>query len=244
MELVGILRLLVHHRLLVAVGALMAVAIGTKLAVNVSLSPLKLTSRDSTEIFATARVLVDTPNQPAVNLESDIADTAAPRAPLLADLLATDRVRAMIARSAGLTPDQLVVFGPSSKRLPLSIMLAVRATEASRIVREPAVLDLDANGQIAIISIKAIAGDPTRAVRIADAATANLKLLVAGRPPNAYALRIEQLGPTASTIKRSGHSVALGLAASIILFAMWCAAVVVLAGLARHVRASRLAAAA
>jgi hypothetical protein len=189
-------------------------------------------------------VLVDTPNQPAVNLESDISDTAAPRAPLLADLLATDRVRARIARSAGLSPDELVVFGPSSKRLPLSIMLAVRATEASRVVREPAVLDLDANGQIAIISIKAIAGDPTRAVRIADAATANLQLLVAGRRRNEYALRIEQLGPTASKIKRSGNSVALGVAATIMLFAMWCAAVVVIAGVARQVRESRLAAAA
>ena len=230
MELVGALRVLLHHRRAVAVGALVACCVGMFLLYS---------SRERTTGYATARVLIDAPNAPATDLRSEVAGTLAPRASLLADLMTTEAARAATARAAGLRASQVAIVGPAALAPPtVPVELAARTTEAARDVREPYVLSVSSDVTAPIATLQATGPDVAGTARLVDAGTEVLQTVIARREPTRAQIHVERLGTVAAGPVTERPSRAMGVIAAGLLFILWCGAVVVLAGLARHRRSA------
>ena len=234
MELVDILRVLARHRLALVLGLLLAAVAGVAVQYRVTISPPALGERVSTSSSAQARLLLDAPEEPPiVDLDSGVATTLALRAGLLADLLATDRVRAGIARRIGVAPSELAVLGPAGDPPTIRVPLAVAAADAARVTHEAYVLSVAADTSIPIVSFSAAAPDATTARRIVAAAASSYEALVTSSAAHRSRLSVERLGPirTSTTIDRP-HP-AFGIAAGIALFALWSGGIVLLVGLMR-----------
>ena len=238
MEIVAVLRVLRRHRLLVAAGALPALLVALSLQFQLSLMPPGLASKERQYGVATSRVLLSAPAAPAFDLDSEITDTLGVRARLLADLMATDDVRAKIAARAGVEADQLAVMGPAMGPPKVLVPLAVSATEASVSAREPYVVLVSVQEQVPIISLRGAAPDEAAAARVVDATAKSLEQLISDRSAGGSALRVEALGPAAGRTIVEGAKPVAAVIAAILVFALWAAAVVVVSGLARYWRAS------
>jgi hypothetical protein len=236
MEIVSILRALGRHRLLVAAGVFGAVFIGLVLAYQVSLFPPKLVSRQHPAGVATARVLLAARTESTFDLESKVTETLGARAFVLADLLATDVSRAQIARTAGLEPGQVAVMGPSMGPPKLEIPLAVDAAEAAATGSEPYMLNVTATGNDPIVSIRATGPNAAAAARVADAASSGLDELIASKSVGTPDFVVERLGPAVGKTVIVGPQHAVAVMVVLVLLSLWCAAIVVVAGLARRSR--------
>lgn len=235
MELVNILSVLLRHRLLVGAGACLGALIGLFALYSVSLSPPGLVSRQQTAGVAATRVLVDAPHSVSVNAESEQADTLPIRAILLADLMAADRARVAIARAAGVPVRDLLVTGPAVGPPPAVTPLAGRAAVAAATTSQPFSLRLTTDGQLPIIWIDASAPDAPRAQRLADAAAETLTEVAAGRAvPFPSGVVIEQLEPARSAPIVTGPRKAFALVASVVVFTLWCCALVLASSLRRR----------
>jgi hypothetical protein len=239
MEIVAILRLLRRHRAFVATGLVLSVLVALALSYHLSLMPPKLGSRQQVSGVATARVIIAARTQPAFDLKSQLTDTLGTRATLLADLLSTDSVRATIARTAGLEPGQVAVVTPAMGPPPVGIALAVSATEAAAIPREPYLLTVTTQGQIPIISLRAAGPDAVRAARVANAGTETIRALIARRSEGRPDIVVERLGPAVARPVVSGPQKAVAAGASLVVFGLWCTGIVIVAGLARRLRDRR-----
>lgn len=239
MEIVTILRMLRRHRGLVALGVVVASLVGLALMYQISPFPPKLTSRRHTSGVASSRVLVAIPNAPSFDLDSDLTDTVGTRTELLADLLSSDESRARIAAKAGVAPDQLVILGPATGPPELAIPLAVSATEAAATGPERYAVTVTADGKIPIILIKASGPDAVHAAKVVDAASASLDELIASRSPDRPGLLVERLGPAVGRTIVDSPKAIVSVIASLIVFVVWCAGLVVAVGLGRRWAAHR-----
>ena len=231
MEIVHLLQILLRRRLWVAVGAVLAAFVGAFLLHS---------AREQTTASASARVLIDASNSPTANLGSEVVGTLAPRASLLADLMTTEAARAATARGAGLDPDQLAVLGPSALAGPtVPVALAVRASEAAREVREPYVLSIEAEPTAPIATLQASAPDAAAAAKLVNAGTKTFESLVARQEPGRADIRLERAGTVTVVPVVAKASRAPALLGSALVFLLWCVAIIVFAGLARHRRPPR-----
>jgi hypothetical protein len=228
MEIVSILKVLERHRLLVALGAALTILIALSLAYKVSFLPPSLASKQQTSGIATARVIIAARTQPAFDLESEITDTLGTRAALLADLLSADAVRARIARGAGLKPDEVAVLTPVWGPPTIDIALPLSATEAASLAYEPYVLTVTSEGNIPIIALRATGRDPLRAAKVANAGIAAIDDLIAKRSPGRPNIVVERLGPATAWTVSTGPKKAIAIAAAMVVFAVWCSAIVFL----------------
>src|SRR3954470_17024379 len=112
MDIVTILRDLWRRRLLVVGVYLIALLAGIAVVYQISFPP-KLESRKYDVGVATARILVDTPASQVVDVAPKGSDTLGVRANLLANLMVDGEVKTVIARRAGLRPNQLSGVGDS-----------------------------------------------------------------------------------------------------------------------------------
>jgi hypothetical protein len=228
LEIVGVLRILLRHRHAVAAGALLAGCLGAFLLYS---------ARPHTTGYAASRVLINAPHAPATDLDSEVAGTLAPRASLVADLMATESARTATALGAGIEPSQVAIFGPAAGAAPtVPVQLAVRATEAARAVREPYVLSVVADSMAPTASLTATGPDANVAARIVNAAVVELQTVVARRDPTRSQIQVERVGSVVAgpVVKRSSRGAAV-IAAGFV-FILWCGAIVVVAGLVRHRR--------
>jgi hypothetical protein len=238
MEFVTILRELWRRRYLVVLAAVLAIGIGVMTVYKVSLSPPGLQSRQYHVGLATARMLIDTPDSQVVDLSPKGADGLGTRANLLANLMASSPVKAIIAGHAGLDPDALVAIAPSTSAGPVvPTVLSQRAAESAS-NPESYVLTLRADETLPIISIDAQAPDAERAALLADAATTGLRdylksIAAAQNVPNARQLVISTLGPAQSGDMVRGPRRLIAFLATMFIFSLGCAAVIVISGLAR-----------
>jgi hypothetical protein len=241
MEIVSILRVLRRHWLLVAAGAGLAGLVAIVLTFHATVLPPKLGSRQQTSAYATARVFISARTQPAFDLESQLTDTLGTRAALLADLLSTDAGRAKIARAAGLAPGQVGVVTPAMGPPLLALALPVSASEAAT-ASEPYVLTVNADGKIPIISLGARGPDAIRAGRVVNAAAASIGDLIATRSSGRPDIVVERLGPAVTRTIVNGPRKAIAAAAAVVIFSLWCFALVVVSGLSGRARRRRAAA--
>jgi hypothetical protein len=122
---------------------------------------------------------------------------------------------------------------------PVGIALAVSATEAAALPREPYLLTVTTQGQIPIISLRAAGPDAVRAARVANAGTETIRALIARRSQGRPDIVVERLGPAVARPVVSGPQKAVAAGASLVVFGLWCTGIVIVAGLARRLRDRR-----
>jgi len=169
MELVALLRILWRRRVYVALGLVLALAVGFA------------ASRGETRQLgiASTRVVIDTVDSQLVDAEPVGADTLAWRAALLGDLMGSDAGRPRIAYSMGIPEKDLAVVAPHLNEPPKNTPAARRAAEAGAITTQPYVVAIQADGPLPIIDIDATAPKSTSPlIAAADADGSHISICV------------------------------------------------------------------
>lgn len=229
---ITILRELWYRRTVVAIFAAVAIVVGGLVAFRPSLPP---ESRTYEVGEATARILLDTPASQAVEVAPKGSETLGARANLLANLMAEGDIKAAIAKRAGLEPDELYAFGPSSiggEAAPAGS----RARDANLLTMS--VLTDDIGGQLPIIDIDAQATDARTAAALANAAVAGLQdylvtKAAADRVDDARRLQARALGAAQAADVARGPSAILAAFVTIFLFVLLCGLLLLVSNLVR-----------
>jgi hypothetical protein len=240
-EIIAILRVLRRHRILTALGIVPAVLAGLAVLFHVALLPPKLERRATTVGSASARVLLGAQEQPTPHLEASMNDSLGTRALILADLMATDEARARIAGGAGLAEGEAVaVYGPSTAAPPVAIPLATKATEAAGLSPEPYRLTVSTDGRVPIITLRATGADAAGAAKIVEAAAGALEQLLPSGTARRPGLLLQRLGPAVGTAHTEQPKAPVAVFGALVVFVLWCAAVVLVSGVARYRRGRRV----
>ena len=231
MELVPLLRELWRRRILVAAGAMAAIAVGVVL-------PTGGTARTG---VASTRVVLDTQRSQLLNTAPAGADTLAWRGALLAELLVSDPVRRSIAHDIGVAPNRLAIVEPTLAVPTVPAALPRVASEAAAVTAEPYVLTVRFHEQLPIVSIEAAAPDRARASALARAATDALDAASSpsGAGRNVQAFVVDRIAPVQAKEVAAGIKPVVKLALPVLLFGCWCIAVIMLPALAGAVRGRR-----
>jgi hypothetical protein len=225
MESLGILRSLSRHPIGVAFGILLSAAVGLVALYDVSISPPGLQSRMAVQGFAQEHVLVDTPSSMLVDVDAPGAESIGTRSIILSNLLEDERATEAMARRAEINPDQIAVVGLGTPFPDLGTPLSERALEVVH-PEAPYMAILTEGPSLPILSILVKAPRRSEASRLAAATTETLAR-IAGRAPAAGAdLRIEQLGEGRAWSRATEPSRMKALAAALVVFVAWSAAVV------------------
>ena len=235
MELVGVFKMLWARRLLVGVGAVVAIAVGM-LAIRA------LSAHSAATWAASSRVLVDTTNSQLASAVPAGVDTLPMRAFVIASLMATEKRRTLIAREAGLQKNKLDVLGPSSRAAPEVLTpLVTKTAPFGAAAPDPYVLSLYADGETPIISIEANAPDAAHAARLASAGVITLNAFLASQQAGErHVFVIRTLGSLRTTVvpSHAGRRL-LAVIGALFIFIVWCAGIIVASGIARALRRPR-----
>lgn len=225
MELLALVRVLWHHRILVAIGAVGAMAVGL----------IGTQAGGSHFGVASARVVLDTRKSQLLDVRAKGVDSLAWRAALLADLTGSREMTARIARDMHVREDSLVVIAPYLAVPRIATPLPRHAADAASVTAEPYVLAVQADDGLPIVKIDARAPDAAEATRLATAATDALRAAASApeRTPETADVMVESVGPIRARqiVSRPRRLVALGVAA--VVFGFWCACVALFARLRR-----------
>ena len=233
MELVGMLRVLWRHRLLVVVAALIAVLVGLGVAYRIGF-PAKLESRQYHVGLGTVTALVDTPSSQVVDLGgktgADIA-TLSGRAQLLASLMTSSPIKDEIATRSGVSPDRLIAVSAAGAPpgAPASGGASVNKSDPKANILTAGIPNVE-TGDVPIISVTTQAPQAAVAARLANASIAVLKehlQTVAGidRVPDARRVVVTQLGRARASDEVRGPSRVMALVAAFFVFVFGCLAI-------------------
>ena len=231
------LRLLWGRRLLVALGALLAVCA----IALVFVGPIAPGGGTSVVGVASGRWLIDTPDSQLVYASPKAADTLSMRATLLADLLASDELKAKIVRAAGLRPAQVEILGPSQHVEPVTpTPLVTQALVAAARPEAPYRLSIYSDGSTPLIAADAQAPDARSARALVDAARTSLEGLLPQLTAGARSgVVLEELAtPAPEEVATHSRARLIALAAAMLVFPLWCAALIMGSGLAERLRGS------
>ena len=227
MELLAIWRLLWRRRIVVAVGAVAAIALGVLVA---------QAQQPSSTSVATTRVVLDTHKSQLVDVAPDGADSLQWRAALLADVMMGSSMTRAIAREAGIEHESLKVIEPLMAIAELETPLAQNALAAAG-APEPYVVTFEADPDLPFLMIYAAAPDRGSAVRLAEAATHAIESAdVAHSSRTLQGFSIEQTASITVVETVSGGKRIIGVAAFLFVFGAWCAAVALLPGIVTGAR--------
>lgn len=232
MELLTPLRILARRRLMVALGALLAAALGVAASGEVAVGPFGASERHSA--LATANIQIDTPRPLAVDAKAR-ASIVTQQAMMLAERLTARGARAMIARQAGVPIDELAVLSSRTAIVGRSGAVARAAVDAASSLRTRFRLTVSSTSDAPIISLVAAAPDVRTATSLAAAAAPAVEMLIAAAPDRVWKrLEVEPLArPEAITLHAGGPKPLLGVAAALIAFVGWCWGLVVAGGMLR-----------
>jgi hypothetical protein len=227
MELLAIWRLLWARRIVVAIGAVVAIALG------VLVGKAQEPSRSS---LATTRVVLDTHKSQLVDVAPDGADSLQWRTGLLADVMMSRSMARVIAREAGIEVDQLKVIEPLMAVAELDTPLAQNAIAAAG-APEPYVVTYEADPDLPFLKIMAAAPDRGSAFRLAEAATRAAESAdVAHSSKTLQGFVIEPAAGITLEETVTGGKRIVGVAAFLFVFGAWCAAVALLPGVVAGAR--------
>jgi hypothetical protein len=229
MELAALFHLLWARRIVVGLGAFLAIAAGVLVAQRASPAP-------APRAAVSAEVLLDTrSSQLAAAVPAEV-DTLPTRAFLLGELMTTDRFRTLVANQAGVPATQVDVLGPPSAAVPpVQTPSVLQASTFSTISKAPYVLSLTADGQSPTISIEADAPNAAAASRLATAGIRVMQSAVAseqtGYPQPFVVETVSPPQPKALVVhsRRPVEAVVGALA----IFILCCAGIVLHAGVTR-----------
>jgi hypothetical protein len=225
MESLGILRSLWRHPIGVAFGVLLSIAAGLFSFYDVSVSPPGLQSRDAVLGYAQEHVLVDTSTSLLVDAEAPGAESIAIRSIILSNLLQGRDAKEMMARRAGIRPDDIDVVGLGSSRADLGTPLSDQATEVVK-SEAPYLVLVNEGPSLPILSILVIAPRRAGAARLAKAATETLGYLGESAPEVGANLKIKRLGQGNSWARATETSKLKALIAASTVFLAWFGMVV------------------
>lgn len=226
MDILRILGVLWRRRLLVGIGALAAVVL--------CVLPV---GRSAPSGQALSRVLVDTPTSLLADVGARGSSTAAMRASLLADLMASDQAKAAIARGARLPAGELVIHSPSGDPPLVANPLAERASIATAAATARYALSIRPDPRVPIISISAFAPDSRSAAKLAESATASLAATARGPAGKRSVIALRPLGPVDASEVAGPSSQMRNRILVLVAFLFWCGVLVVAAGVVRWWRA-------
>ncbi|HEY1276625.1 MAG TPA: hypothetical protein VGF25_17070 [Thermoleophilaceae bacterium] len=233
MEVVAFLRNLVAHRVLLVLGALLAIGAGLALA----------RGQTTHTGVASARMVLDTPDSQLLLPTPQGADSLGWRAALLASLMSSHPVRERIAHDVGLRPDRLVVIEPRLITPTTPTALAPRAIEASTETTARHVLTVRYDPELPIVTLEAHAPDRGGAARLAGAAIRELRAEATppSDTPGMQKVVVEAFGKPRVAEIAHRPSRMLPVAAAVVLFGLWCAGLTLaLAAAGAWRRAARL----
>ena len=243
MEPLARLRQLRRRRgVLLAVGAVAALALGFVLA-----------SKPSSSALALTRVVLDTPTSQVIEDAPFGADTLPQRASLLAHLMASKPIRRQLAGQLEVPADQLAVVDPALSTPQVPASLPEAAAEAVALAGSPYVLTTYLSDEsLPIITVRAQGPDAERAAQLAVAAVGALRAQ-APRPKEApdvsfaeaefeaaqtvpRALQgfvVDEVSPVRVKAIDNGPDPIKVVGLSMLAFGLWCACVTLGPGLAR-----------
>jgi hypothetical protein len=231
MELVALARVLWRRRLLLVLGAFVALAVG-----------LVLMRGPSTRSgVASLRIALDTRTSQLVDASGAGADSLTWRAELLADLAGSRTVVDQISRQTGVPADQLVVSAPYLSIPIIPTPLPTRALDAAAASPAPYRLSVGTDEGVPIISIEARGPDPILAARLATATADALEttVLTPGAVPKVHDVVVDRVSKphVRELTDRPARKIAAG--AAVVVFGLWCAAVGLLSRLPRRLQNAR-----
>lgn len=212
MELVVILRILWRRRAVVALGCVVAVAVG-----------LTVGRAAPDTAIASGGLMLDTPVSQLSHASPVGADSLTARAILLGNLLATRPMEAKIASAAGLPRDNVAVIAGSSRMPTIPTALARHATDAVAARPEKHVVVVQVEEPLPLVSIEALAPDRRSAVALAGAAT---RVAQEAAASDSRRIVVESVGPAEVRVVSGSSGRTKALAASIVMIALWCGGVV------------------
>jgi len=211
-ELIAVARLLWRRRLLVLLGAVLAV--GAAFVLGPSPTPPRGA--------AATQVLLDTSrSQLAVDAPFS-AETLPWRATLAAQAIGTDANRQTIAAGAGISPESFDITNIELTIPTIPASLPQSAVKGAYSSAKPFALDLYTDGIVPIISITSTAPDRAAAVGLAEATVKALEAYTQA-PANTerLALKVRTVTPMDSVSIPGGHGRKKMAAVVMILFCMW-----------------------
>jgi hypothetical protein len=233
MESVGFLRALWGQRIFVALIAVLSLAAGISAGFRVSVLPPAVESSGGGSGFALNRVLVDTSRSLVADARAPGASTINARAILLGALMATDPMRARIAREAGLRSEDLAVVGPTTEAPLVATPLAEQAIEVTQPV-QPNVVTVTVDPLLPILSIFAAAPDSKQADNVANAATDALASIARENPIGERAVKIDRLAKPQVGTRPAPSGLKMAALFTVGIFIICCFFVVLGHGIARR----------
>lgn len=236
------LRELWRLRLGLVVSAVVAAFAAVWSVADISLSPPGLKPRALDMATAFTQVVVDTPDSTVLDLRQGTNDIQSlnNRAVLLGTLIGSMPVRAYIAERAHLTVDQLQIITPRTPQEPRARTQPgvsqgptdlLKATDQYR-------LDIQANPAVPLLDIYAQAPTAKASEDLANATVSGLsdylsELAASESTPAAAKVAIRQLGTARGEVINHGVRLQVVAVVFVLVFALSCAALVVLARVRR-----------
>jgi hypothetical protein len=233
MDTVTILRRLWRFRLLVVAAGLLAMFV----ALFVSYELPSMESRKYEVGVATGRILVDTPASQVVEVAPKGSDSLGVRATLLANLMVDGVVKEAVAKRAGLAEAEIAGIADSAEGAPP----AAGESDPRGYSLATEVLSTAQGDSLPIIEVATQGPDARAAEKLANAAIEGLQdylasKAVADRIPDGQRLRVSGLGVPQAREEVRGPRLVLSVAAMIFVFALGCAAILVISSLIRAFR--------
>jgi hypothetical protein len=214
MELLAFLRWLRRHPIPVALGVVIAAAIGFMGAQGAS----------RTFGVATQQLVLDTPKSQLVNAEPKGVDTLAWRAAVLSEMTATSSVEQRIAREMGAPARSIDVVSMNLTDPEVESPLTTAAQEAEAEADAPYLVAVGVDERLPLISVATRGPDRPAAVRLATVATDAL-MATASAPPNTVApqgLVVESIGrPRAKEVVDGPHRL-IAVVIFAVMLSLWC----------------------
>lgn len=245
MAFVDTIRQLWQRKGLVAIVFVIAVFAAILTAYQVSISPPGLHKRTLEVSAASSQILVDSPKSTLVNGGStETFNALATRAKIYGQYLSSLEARRQIARKVGVPPQTISTQGPFSPEAGATAYENQPSGErASELLKEGAVnrLVFSAQEGVPILSVSSQAPTTERAIALANASFQVLQDYVASLEaedkPVSDGVTLRELGtPQGGTLGSSNGKILMALA-FLAVFALGCAAILLVPGFARRWRA-------
>jgi hypothetical protein len=242
-ELVSLIGVLRRRRLLVALGLVLAAAVAAMAGGVVSGG-----GGSSSQISnASVHVLIDTRVPLIATSGAAGQDTIVPRAVYLATRMQSTIASEQIAKSVGIPRDSLSVLAPTLPPLEeFSLVpdgqLPTVTAKVTQLPRTAYVVALNPNYTVPVIAIDTAAPNPKAALTLARATIAAMQSAIqppsetgaASSRPRLPELRVVPLGAPASLPRMiAGTHLRRGVLAAVVVFMIWCVAIVIGSGVAR-----------
>jgi hypothetical protein len=235
MELALAVLRLWEHRVWLAIGVAVAVAVGIA-----ALSTFKTTVYSS----ASTQMVVDAPKSALGNTQASLIPFTN-RAVVFARLMVSPQALTYIGQQAGIPGNEIDAQGPAEIGAPQATHQPT-AVDGGKLESPPDkfVLRLDQNPELPTVDVYSQAPTTSKAIALANGAvTGFAKYLVALDNQTGVAAKhritIRQLGAAQGGVVNSGTSRALAALLGLIVFTLWCVGILFLTRLRDNLRAPR-----